>query len=283
VALDFFSVVRQLLLPGKDMGGKNEYFRKYKALNRTCRQDRIVLRSGLELTIDPESRYPFEYFCFRDTSMVQEFDCFLRLMQTRSKLLDIGALHGIFSLAFTQGRSGSHALAIEPSPVAYSRLEFNIRSNPGCCIQALKLALSDHEGELSMYSDWEHVKAVGTSPAPCSNLQIIPAKTGDRVCSMEKFEPDLIKIDVEGYEWQCLVGLKEILRRSQALIFLEIHPEMMKDYGRSPSDLVDILTDQGYTFMNHDMSLLCHEAVRSLKTITRIIVVPEPYLHSPRQ
>lgn len=58
---------------------------------------------------------------------------------------------------------------------------------------------------------------------------------------------DLIKIDVEGFEYEAIMGSKEIfvpdrIRR----IALELHPDLLKRRGHSPSALVDFLEKQGY-------------------------------------
>src|SRR6476646_4733114 len=44
---------------------------------QTSEPDAMTLRPGITLRIDPRSRQPFEWFCFRAPEMVREMDCFL--------------------------------------------------------------------------------------------------------------------------------------------------------------------------------------------------------------
>ena len=51
--------------------------------------------------------------------------------------------------ARTQGRG--RVLAIEPQPVVFDRLCFNISANPGCGVKALSIAVADREGPLTLF------------------------------------------------------------------------------------------------------------------------------------
>jgi hypothetical protein len=94
----------------------------HRLINSSVAADRIVLRQGLELGIHPESRLGFEYFCFRSPTMVRELDSFLRAIAEKKCFLDIGALHGIFSLVFASQGTGRRVVAVEASPIAFARL-----------------------------------------------------------------------------------------------------------------------------------------------------------------
>jgi len=86
----------------------------------------ITLRPGLTLRIDPESRYPFEHFCFRSPEMTCELDRFIKNAAAFSCFVDVGANHGIFSLTFCALRSDGRVVAIDPSPIAFEILEKNL-------------------------------------------------------------------------------------------------------------------------------------------------------------
>src|ERR1035437_4097234 len=111
--------------------------------NQAIGWNEIVLRPGMKLKIASESRIPFEYFCFRDAEMVSELDQFLRMAQGKSRLLDVGALHGIFSLAFVMQDTSRRALALEPSPLASPFLLYNIQANAPEQIKFVESALGD--------------------------------------------------------------------------------------------------------------------------------------------
>lgn len=58
--------------------------------------------------------------------------------------------------------------------------------------------------------------------------------------------PDLIKIDVEGYEADVIEGGNGILSRHQPDLILSLHPPFPKALGRDAKDLMDKLSALGY-------------------------------------
>jgi len=234
--------LRSIIIHEKSEFYSNPYFVGHSALNRKCRKNEIVLRKGLTLNIVPDTRFGFEYFCFRDEDPIKEFDCFLTIAAHKNRLLDVGALHGIFSLSFTVNRPDAKAVAIDPSP--------------------------------KMHFEWEHLVVNADSGGNYSESVIIAALTGDAVCAEEGLIPDLIKIDIEGYEWQCLDGLKQTIDKQRPMILLEIHPVMLLNFGKSPSDLVDFFDLYNYCFFNSAGNILSGQDVRDYDSIKRIIAAP---------
>src|SRR5439155_244463 len=148
----FVEAYRRLWNPivASDQVHQVENLRAHEFLNRASGPNEMVLREGLKLHVGPETRSSFEYFCFRSDEMVEEMDCFLRLAANRFKLLDIGALHGAFSLTFTSGRSEAEAIAVEPFPSAVAHLLYGLRKNPCCRVRVKEVALSDKKGSIPM-------------------------------------------------------------------------------------------------------------------------------------
>lgn len=140
----------------------------FLSLNMNLPASELILRKDLCLTIHPASRDPFEAFCLRMPEMVEEMDAFLKATGGKARLLDVGALHGIFSLVFAA--KGGRALAVDPSPLAFSKLLYNVHKNnfTGQVIPA-ECALSDAGGSMNMYYEWEHAVA-----APLDSVAKIP-------------------------------------------------------------------------------------------------------------
>ncbi len=206
--------------------------------------------------------------------MVKEFDSFLDVAQTKKNLLDVGAFYGIFSLAFTFGRSEARAVAIEPSPLAFEKLLYNQHNNPSCSIRALELALADQDGIIQMSFEWEHLRTVGKFTSANAKPVRVSARTGDAICADERLEPDLVKIDVEGYELKCLFGLRKTLENYRPILFLEIHPSMLVDYGNSPGDVSRFLIEKNYAFFDSSKISISEEGIRGLTRTGRVIAAP---------
>jgi hypothetical protein len=66
--------------------------------------------------------------------------------------------------------------------------------------------------------------------------------------------PDIIKIDVEGYEYQVIIGAYNTIKEHSPVIFMELHGEWIKNNGYSHIDIYNLLSNIGYKFYNLDMS-----------------------------
>lgn len=217
----------------------------FRRWNRGAADDEIVLRPGLRLRIDPRSREAFEHFCFRSFEMAQELDAFLRRMGGRHCLLDIGACHGIFSLAFVHGRPAARALAVEPSPLAFEILAGNAGRNGLANLGMAQTALGAGPGEIRMRPSWHHLEALGEG-APGEGAVAVPVRSPDDLCAELGFHPDLVKIDVEGFEHAVLRGARGLLARERPLLFLEIHPRRLAELGSSAAAVAALLEGCGY-------------------------------------
>lgn len=214
---------------------------RHRRLNRGLAEDEIVLRPGLMLRIDPVSRSSFEWFCFRSRNMVEEFDAFLRLARGRTRFLDVGAFQGIFALAFAR-QADARALALEPATGAFAVLVENVRRSASQ-VTPLQIAASATERAIVMERDWEHLRAV---PAGQGVETIeVPGRALDGLCASLEFVPDLVKIDVEGFEMDVLLGAAAVLSRRGVALLLEVHPRLLRRLGQSPGELFDLLISYG--------------------------------------
>lgn len=218
--------------------------RRFLGLNREAGRDEIVLRPGLRLAVDPRSREPFEWFCFRSPEMVRELDELLARSQGLHRFLDVGAFHGLFALAFCQ-RPGTRAVAVEPSPLAWEVLEENVRRNPGAGVTPVRAAVGASPGTLTMRYSWHHLEASSGSEDAPDTIQI-PLRTLDDLCAELGFHPDSMKVDVEGYEMAVLQGARRILREDRPVLFLEVHPHRLRQLGTSMTEIAALLTELGY-------------------------------------
>jgi FkbM family methyltransferase len=121
------------------------------------------------------------------------------------RFLDIGAGVGATSL-FVALRAGPRAqvLAVEPQPVLFERLLYNLRQNPAATVKALGCAVADVEGPVTLFSNpfdlgetsmrIVNVEGGGVSaPASAKSLATLAHEEGfTRI--------DAMKLDVEGAE-----------------------------------------------------------------------------------
>lgn len=146
--------------------------------------------------------------------------------------VDIGANVGLYSL-FVAARAGAlgRVLAIEPQPGISDRLEFNLRSNPGCRSEVLRVAVSDGTGELDLVIDSSNLggsRIQAGAPGSADEATVrVPSRTlMDIVTAAGLSEIDAIKIDVEGHEDRALAPYLRDAPRGllPGLILIEDNP-----------------------------------------------------------
>jgi FkbM family methyltransferase len=115
--------------------------------------------------------------------------------------VDIGANAGLYSLAIACRLPQARILALEPNPIVYRRLAFNLRSNRLDDVCALELAAGESENMLDMGLYEESLlKTLGGQPIV--SVRVRPLL--DVLAEHGFARIDALKIDVEGFEDQIL-------------------------------------------------------------------------------
>ena len=59
-------------------------------------------------------------------------------------------------------------------------------------------------------------------------------------------DPDFVKIDIEGAEYEALLGMKQLLSKDRPVIVCEVHPDKMESFGNTTDDLFKFLDEIEY-------------------------------------
>ena len=155
---------------------------------------------------------------------------------TNSKFLDIGANIGIYSLF--AAHKNCKCISIEPQSLNFALLNLNIFDNKfQNLISAYPICANDKSGPSYLYHSKE-LKFGGAHTTFDRNINDegssfdIKFKSGSYAVVLDdflkkiKFEPNYIKIDVDGNELNVLKGLKKTIKsKTLKSILIEINPD----------------------------------------------------------
>lgn len=157
-------------------------------------------------------------------------------------IFDVGTFVGASSLIFSKlvGFDGK-VFGFEPNPFNRNRCFKNISHNPNLSNNlsiyhyALGKENKDEQMVLSSeidsgYSSTSRLKGshskLHDSELPEGFEEIsVQVKTLDTFIKENKFKPDIIKVDIEGAEYDFLLGALETIRKYKPILYIEIHSE----------------------------------------------------------
>ncbi len=128
-----------------------------------------------------------------------------RALGNRVLFYDVGANCGIYSIIMSKciAASGSRIIAFEPNPIMHSRLQENVRLNSlQNRIQLEETALSDQNG-VAILDLPDNLGEAGLGNSS-NGIQVKTRKLSEYSFDNEDFDLRILKIDVEGHEYQIL-------------------------------------------------------------------------------
>jgi FkbM family methyltransferase len=168
-------------------------------------------------------------------------------------LWDIGANVGAIALPLLREFAELRAVLFEPSAEVAGRLIRNLSNNPDLFQRAtiVNVALSESEGICNFFVSNETfnsgVAGLGHSHNRFQFAVRVQAYPGDRlvdtgICPV----PQLIKIDVEGFELEVFRGLRATLERHRPTIVFEHSLYRLRERNQDSSSVTSFLESLGY-------------------------------------
>lgn len=156
--------------------------------------------------------------------------CLRSMLQKNMVFLDVGAHHGYYVLlASPRVRK---VIAVEPKASFRMVLAENIKRNGLANVTVIDTPLFSGSVRGSIRKSTFRPRADG-------QLETV-------MLDSLGLAPDIIKIDVEGAEYDVLKGGRETLAVHHPTILLEMHPHKMSRFGCVPQDILRFLQKLGY-------------------------------------
>ena len=202
-------------------------------------------------------------------------DLFLINHNLKNKVVfDIGTWIGLHTLFFAKSvQPKGKVFSFEPNPFNYKELLRNIGVNNFNNIQTFQLAVGSSEYKDQLIFDSTH-RSTGSLD---KNIQtdLMHGNTVEKieidVVSLDYFlskeglpSPEFIKIDVEGFEFDVLNGMKNILENKKPELFIEIHGATIAEKESNILNIVDLLKKY-----NYNIKLVETDEIITIKNTTK--------------
>ena len=175
----------------------------------------------------------------------------MRELKAGDVIYDVGANIGDYTEKFAQcvGSEGN-VVAFEPSPDAAAKIR--IRCQGYSHVQVLQIALADQNTTMALNlgdSSDSPVNSLAIEKACGKTIDVSVARAESLVSRQNLRKPNVIKIDVEGFEAEVIAGFGALLLdQSLRAIFLEVHFTILDARGKrhAPAQIVELLRGKGF-------------------------------------
>lgn len=205
----------------------NRYLRMV-GLKTTVNDELLVFIDGLKIYFAPlwAELDPYNGIFVKKTH--EPFPVFVP--ENCQVILDCGANIGIYALRAALCGT-NRVFSIEPNPLVFNRLIKNIKTNNLTNVIALNTGIGSARGKTKLY--WGNSTTGGSikldSKLKEKNTVDIEITTLDDIVERYNINSiDIIKMDIEGSEYEALIGAKRALDITKTLI-LEYHSEDLKN------------------------------------------------------
>jgi FkbM family methyltransferase len=219
------------------------------ALNERCRSQQVTYRdiNGHVRTADLSDPMESQWFAgYRGIGLTAHE---LSYVHDGDFALDIGANIGIVSgqLVNRVGATGQVS-AFEPIPRNIRKLEGLRDDNGLATLQTMPFAIGAVDGSqvIRIASDSNSGHASFTASWINGEELTVEVRKLDTVLAERGRKVSFIKIDIEGYEEEAIIGGERVLREDAPTVLVEVNLPILRDRGSSAAALTRIFEHVGY-------------------------------------
>jgi FkbM family methyltransferase len=171
-----------------------------------------------------------------------------RITKPGMTVLDIGANIGAHTLLFSAlvGSSG-RVVAFEPTDFAYAKLAKNVSLNPDLAVELVHMALADRttrQQQVDFRASWQTDGGRGNGPSIVDMMRLDDWADAHRLAGL-----DVIKLDVDGYEYPVIIGGTATIARTRPTFIIEATRVHFADAAKNP---FAVLRSLDYRFWDID-------------------------------
>jgi FkbM family methyltransferase len=163
------------------------------------------------------------------------------MLAANDLVFEVGSHHGFHLIPIA--RRVRQVIAIEPHPHNVSILRKNIALNTLTNVTVYQAAIGDAGGKATLLQETSEGGLTDDGPKdrPTISVDLLSLD----MLAQRYGQPQMLKIDVEGFEHRVIKGASQIMRH-RPKIALEVHVDWISRYGCSVTELLDLLPLDDY-------------------------------------
>lgn len=177
------------------------------------------------------------------------YRCFAEIVKSGDVVYDIGAHYGTYSVIAAR-RAGAQGLIVAFEPTADTRdlLLRHLAWNHGAApVQVVPKACGAQAGSLTLWSTLRADGAASVVERAGAQAVTVAVTTVDEVAADLGRPPTVMKIDVEGAEFDVLRGAEQTLATARPTVLLSTHPVLLRQQSTSEEALLAWVSERGYS------------------------------------
>jgi FkbM family methyltransferase len=229
------------IIINKIIKNNNSIFRKFapnyyqykKGTYRTFKRNGIIMNVDISDFIGHSVYFGFEDFSQKDL---------FNLANQNDVILDIGGNIGYTALRFAiKLKNGRGVIySFEPDSFNFSQLQKNKNLNPYLPLMIFNFGLGNSNEKLKLHvNTLNNLGGNRINEDATENFEIVEIKrVDDFIVENQIHKVDLIKIDVEGFELNVLLGCKNVIEKYRPKLFIEIDDNNLRLQNKSAKELI---------------------------------------------
>ena len=211
-----------------------------------------MLQADIKLSCDL-TKFLQRHLYFFGSYEKEYCDYWMKLARKATTIFDVGANVGLYSLLAAAVNPASRIHAFEPTPEIGEAFCENIRLNnmQNIFMNALGVGNSNGQAFLQRFMGGEDIydgmNFISAQKSESANLPINVTTIADYCRQNGVARIDLMKMDIEGGEYNALLGAKNLLEaQAVGCIFLELVESHANRAGHSTVEIKRLLANAGY-------------------------------------
>ena len=224
-----------------------------------------------KLLLTEDANFDFKHIFEED---FKEVVSFIELAKNKKCFFDIGGSRGVFSVLFNKINITGNTYAFEGSTHSCAAMqELSQKNQVSSRLKINECMVGDKNGkDLFSLESCGYVQVVENSSLEKVEKKIV---TLDSFCNKHGLVPDLIKIDVEGYELEVLRGSQKILHNYSPILILELHLSYLDKRCIYPAQVLEFLIREKYQlFDTENRPISISKINSSIETTIHLIAMP---------